>query len=113
MSINDYKFDVISVMNSIGEASNTNLILLLQDGIAIGRLPLETDLEDDNSLIKLFNKCFKEFRESEVQEYPQAISLVDVKYTSSGATVNLPHMVFFIDQIVGVSIGLESPKNVL
>ena len=61
MSINDYKFDVISVMNSIGEASNTNLILILQDGIAIGRLPLETDLEDDNSLIKLFNKCFKEF----------------------------------------------------
>lgn len=107
MSINDYKFDVISVMNSVGRVSNNNLILVLQDGIAIGRLPLDADLEDDNSFINFFKKSFKEFRKSEEQESPQAISLVDVKYTSSGATINLPYMVFFIDQIVGVSVGLE------
>lgn len=107
MSVNDYKLDVIRVMNSIGGVLDNELILLLQDGVAVGKLQKKSDFEDENSFSNLFNKAFKEFKESEDQESPQSISLVDVKYTSSAATMNLPYMVFFIDQIVGVSVGGE------
>ena len=107
MSVNDYKLDVISVMDLVGRVLENNLILILQDGVAVGKLPTKSDFEEENSFSNLFKKSFKEFKKSEDQESPQSISLIDVKYTSSGSTINLPYMVFFIDQIVGVSVGVE------
>lgn len=105
MSVNDYKYDVISIMDSIGAVSGNKLVLTLPGGVAIGRLPNESDLKNTESILNLFNDSFEKNRKSEKQSSPQAIGLIDVVYNSGPSTTKLPYMVFFIDQIVGISFG--------
>lgn len=105
MMVNDYKYDIINIMDCIGAVSNMSLVLVLQGGVAIGRLPVSSDFDDETSIVHTFTETLENNRKSEKQNSPQSIYLLDVKYTSGNLTVDLPFMVFFIDQVVGVSFG--------
>lgn len=107
----------MSIIPDIKELENNNLILTTPAGIICGKLISEEEVQDGTSIQSAFAKLcvsvkedyFKETssEKTDVSDNDGYIFLKDVKIksTSTNMVTNVPFMIVFYDQIIGVSIG--------
>lgn len=116
------KKSMIIAMASIPEVEGfetNNLILTTPAGLICGKLISEDETTDSNKMNNLMAKVCNNFTEKYLKDISDSDSEpiiegndgylflqdVTIRSTSSNATSNLPFMIVFYDQIIGVSIG--------
>ena len=114
------KKSIIIAMSTVPEVEgleNNDVILITSAGNICGKLIPVEEIENKTSYNAVFANLCNQVKEDYLKENPSAKSslsgndgyliLTDVKIksTSSNTTTQLPFLVVFYDQIIGVSVG--------
>lgn len=106
----------LALSTELEELKEKNIILLTGLGIIEGRLITEEDTADKDSqdmlmdtLVENISKKYRELHEIPgdvlIPGNDGCITLKEVSITSNGFHTELPYLVVFFDQIIGISVG--------
>lgn len=105
-----------SFLPEVKGLEKNKIVIITSLGIITGRFPTDEEVEDVNNSNAIFSKLSttivndykNELSLSETDKLPGDegfLYLVDVEIKSPGNSYNLPFMIVFYDQIIGISIG--------
>lgn len=110
----------ISTLTLLDEFNKSKVIIVSALGVITGKLFVPPSDDEINSnrigydiiLTKLSKKFADDYKkefdmpnEVSLNDNDGYISLVEVSITTSGITINMPHLNVFFDQIIGITIG--------
>ncbi|WP_270225123.1 hypothetical protein [Lactococcus lactis] len=108
MSVLKNKSKIINSFNLLVRANpGTELVVLTQGGIVLGKVPSDEDFQNNSALKSYVEtiKIIKEDDDDKEDELPEVLGLVDVTVINGISQNPLDFIVIFVDQILGVSIG--------
>ncbi|ARE01993.1 hypothetical protein [Lactococcus lactis] len=108
MSVLENKSKIINSFNLLVRANpGTELVVLTQGGIVLGKVPSDEDFQNNSALKNYVEaiKAIKKDDDDKDDELPELLGLVDVTVVNGISRIHLSFTVIFVDQILGVSIG--------